>query len=36
LFTLIDASGDIDSFLVREIGVSLQVIETIRRDLLED
>src|SRR5215469_12251618 len=30
LFALIDASGDIDSFLVREIGVSPQVIETIR------
>ena len=36
LFGLIDESGDIDSFLISEIGVSPQVIQTIRRDLLED
>jgi protein-tyrosine phosphatase len=36
LFALIDESGDIDSFLIGEIGVSPQVIQTIRRDLLED
>lgn len=36
LWELIDESGDIDSFLIREIGVSPQVINTIRRDLLED
>lgn len=33
---MIDESGDIDSFLISEIGVSPQVIKTIRRDLLED
>jgi protein-tyrosine phosphatase len=36
LFAMIDESGDIDSFLISEIGVSPQVIQTIRRDLLED
>jgi len=36
IFALIDQSGDIDSFLVHEIGVSPQVIKTIRRDLLEE
>jgi hypothetical protein len=36
LFELIDESGDIDTFLMREIGVSRKVLETIRRDLLED
>jgi len=36
LFALIDESGHIDSFLIGEIGVSPQVIQTIRRDLLED
>jgi protein-tyrosine phosphatase len=36
LFELIDESGDIDSFLMREIGVGPQVLQTIRRDLLED
>ncbi len=36
LFALIDESGDIDSFLISEIGVSPQVIQSIRRDLLED
>lgn len=36
LFALIDEHGDIESFLTHEIGVSPQVIQTIRRDLLED
>jgi Tyrosine phosphatase family len=36
LFALIDECGDIDSFLTGEIGVSPQVIRTIRRELLED
>jgi hypothetical protein len=36
LFALIDESGDIDSFLTHEIGVSPQVIRIIRHDLLED
>jgi protein-tyrosine phosphatase len=36
LFELIDESGDIDSFLVREIGVSPHVLQTIRHELLED
>ncbi len=36
LFALIDESGDIDSFLIRELGVSPQVLRTIRRDLLEE
>jgi len=36
LWELIDESGDIDSFLISEIGVSPQVLQTIRRDLLED
>jgi protein-tyrosine phosphatase len=36
VFALIDECGDIDQFLIREIGVSPQVIQTIRRDLLED
>jgi len=35
LFELIDESGDIDSFLMDEIGVSRKVLDTIRRDLLE-
>ena len=36
LFELIDEYGGIDSFLTRELGVSYQVLKTIRRDLLED
>jgi protein-tyrosine phosphatase len=36
LFELIDQSGDIDTFLIKEIGVGSRVLQTIRRDLLED
>jgi protein-tyrosine phosphatase len=36
LFELIDESGDIDSFLIHEIGVNPRVLKTIRRDLLEE
>jgi Tyrosine phosphatase family len=35
LFALIDECGDIDAFLMGEIGVGARVIQTIRRDLLE-
>jgi protein-tyrosine phosphatase len=35
LFEMIDEAGDIDSFMMREIGVSRKVLDTIRRDLLE-
>lgn len=36
VFALIDESGDIDSFLVHEIGVRPSVLETIRRGLLDE
>src|SRR5260370_7290581 len=36
IFELIDQSGDIDTFLIKEIGVGPRVLRTIRRDLLED
>jgi protein-tyrosine phosphatase len=36
LFELIDESGDIGTFLMKEIGVRPHVLEVIRRDLLED
>lgn len=36
VFALIDQSGDIDAFLVREIGVRPQALQTIRQGLLED
>jgi protein-tyrosine phosphatase len=36
VFALIDESGDIDTFLIHEIGLSPKVIAAIRRDLLED
>lgn len=36
VFALIDESGDIDSFLIGEIGVRPTVLQTIRQGLLED
>jgi protein-tyrosine phosphatase len=36
VFALIDESGEIDSFLVQEIGVRPTVLQTIRQGLLED
>jgi protein-tyrosine phosphatase len=36
LFALIDEIGDIDSFLMEEIGVRPAILQTIRRGLLED
>jgi len=36
VFALIDESGEIDSFLVQEIGVRPTILQTIRQGLLED